>query len=129
MATDAKMNIAGFSSDISLDSNVTFNKRILGKQGDSVSASNYMTLGDGNYFLIHGSATLKAIHKDGWTNGSVIYLAFDDACDIEHMSAFDPNYYSFYMRSASTVSVSSDNTIPFIFDSDNLMWRCLDSSL
>jgi hypothetical protein len=129
MSTDAKMSIAGFSNDLSLEGNITCNKRLLGKQGTPISAKDYLDLGDGNYFLITGSAILKAIHKDGWTNGSVIYLTFDDACDMNHMGAFDPNYYPFYFRSEGSISVNSQYTIPFIFDGDNSQWKCLDSSL
>lgn len=129
MATDAKMNIAGFSSDLIIDGNISFNNRILGKQGSNISAKDYLDLGNGNYFLITGSAIIKAMHKDGWTNGSVVYLTFDDACDLNHMNTFDPNYYSFYFHSESNISVSEQNTIPFIFDGDNLRWKCLDSTL
>jgi len=116
------------SGDVAVD-NITFNGRILGKQGSNVSAKDNIDLGVGNYFLITGSAIIKAINKEGWTNGSVIYLTFDDACDLDHMSVFDPNYYSFYFRSESSISVSPQYTIPFILDGDNIRWKCLDSSL
>lgn len=129
MATDAKMNIAGFSNDLTLDGNITFNNRILGKQGANISAKDYIDLGNGNYFLITGSTIIKAMNKEGWTNGSVVYLTFDDDCDLQHMGAFDPNYYGFYFRGESTISVNAQYTIPFIFDGDNLRWKCLDSSL
>lgn len=117
-----------FSGDVNVD-NITIQKRILGKKGNDVSAADYMTLGDGNYFSIKGGAILKAIHKDGWTSGSVIHLKFDAPCDMNHLNAFDPNYYSFFFTSEGNINVDEASTVSFIFDEDNAQWRCLDPSL
>lgn len=117
MATDAKLNISAINTDISLNGNITFNKRILGKQGSNVASNSKITLGDGNFFVITGTTDISAISISDWTNGSIVTLKFSGVLTLTHGTAGE----AMYLQGATNFTTSANDILTFVLDSG--LWR------
>lgn len=110
------------NSTVTIDDtgNVTFPARILGKQGADVASAAGMTLGNGNFFVVTGTATIRSINSTGWTIGSVAVLKFSDSLTVSHddgAATFAP----LILAGAANFSATANDTLTLLLD-ETVSW-------
>ena len=125
-SVDASLEVKGSltsDGDINVLGNIIPSKRILGKQGNSVTIVHSdgvyrATLGDGNFFKIINSPAfnLELIDKTGWTAGSVVYLIFELSSIISHNKTDSGNYVGILCSDAGDYTANPNIAVRLVFN-------------
>ena len=85
--------------------------RVLGVQGADVASGTWITLGNGNTFLITGTTAVSGFLDLGWTNGSIIILTFNGNCTLTDSAAPGGGYSALRLLGAANVAMTANDMI------------------
>jgi len=96
-------NTASFTSDVTVNGDLTVGDRILGTKGANVASAENITLGDGNCFDITGTTGISRIENTGWTAGSRVVLRFNGTIILTIGAGASGNYKPLYISTGGTI--------------------------
>ncbi len=91
-------------------------------KGSDVASAGDITLGQGNFFRITGTATINSMNTANWQAGSEVTLEFDSTATVKHLQA--GAYTSFLLAGAADFVGSSNDTLTVVYNGTRWVEKC-----